>query len=344
MSLRYKAMIGVGGIGSGTFFALTGNETLGREESRGGRLLDRRDYCKLHIIAHYVQRLLGAGFRTIPVGMVGDDEVGRGLIEEMSDTGLDTRYVQAVSGVQTMYSICLLYPDGCGGNLTTEDSAASRLTPAGLEPCRGEFERYRGLGIALAAPEVPLPARVALLRIATEYQFFRAASFTRDEVAAIDEALPFLDLVALNRGEAAAVIGMQETADPPDIALGAISRIVARYPHIRVVVTAGNQGSWSGAADGVCHMPALRVPVVNTAGAGDAFLAGCLVAEALGLPSRRGQTLATQLAAFSVTSPHTIHEDARPETLLAFSRELGWETIDTLADLPSVRYCERKSK
>ena len=52
--LRYRALIGVGGIGSGTFFALQGNETLGREESRLGRFLDRRDYCKLHIIAHYV--------------------------------------------------------------------------------------------------------------------------------------------------------------------------------------------------------------------------------------------------------------------------------------------------
>ena len=45
-------MIGVGGIGSGVFFALDGNHTLGREESRGGRFLDRRDYCKLHIVSH----------------------------------------------------------------------------------------------------------------------------------------------------------------------------------------------------------------------------------------------------------------------------------------------------
>ncbi|NIN09662.1 MAG: hypothetical protein GTO76_13735, partial [Planctomycetales bacterium] len=65
---RYQAMIGVGGIGSGSFFALRGNHTLGREESRGGRFLDRRDYCKLHIISHYVKTLLGPEFSTIPIG------------------------------------------------------------------------------------------------------------------------------------------------------------------------------------------------------------------------------------------------------------------------------------
>ena len=45
------------------FFALDGNHTLGREESRSGHFLDRRDYCKLHIVSHYVCRLLGPASR-----------------------------------------------------------------------------------------------------------------------------------------------------------------------------------------------------------------------------------------------------------------------------------------
>ncbi len=61
-------MIGTGGIGSGRFFALDGNHTLGREESRSGRFLDRRDYCKLHIVSHYVRPLLGPSFTAIAIG------------------------------------------------------------------------------------------------------------------------------------------------------------------------------------------------------------------------------------------------------------------------------------
>ena len=78
LGLRYRALIGTGGIGSGNFFALDGNHTLGREESRSGHFLDRRDYCKLHIVSHYVCRLLGGSFSVIPLGMVGADDVGNG--------------------------------------------------------------------------------------------------------------------------------------------------------------------------------------------------------------------------------------------------------------------------
>ncbi len=49
--LRYRAMVGTGGIGSGRFFLLQGNQSLGREESRSGRFLDQRDYCKLFELA-----------------------------------------------------------------------------------------------------------------------------------------------------------------------------------------------------------------------------------------------------------------------------------------------------
>ena len=52
----------MGGIGSGMFFRLNGDATLGREESRSGYFLDRNDYCKLHIITHYVKALLGPDF------------------------------------------------------------------------------------------------------------------------------------------------------------------------------------------------------------------------------------------------------------------------------------------
>ena len=80
---RYQGMLGVGGIGTGVFFSLNGNHTLGREESRTGHFIDCRDYCKLHIITHYVQTLLGAEFVTLPIGRIGADEAGKRLLYEM---------------------------------------------------------------------------------------------------------------------------------------------------------------------------------------------------------------------------------------------------------------------
>ena len=50
----FNQLIGVGGLGTGIFFELEGDHTLGRNESRPGRLLDVKDYCKLHIVIHSV--------------------------------------------------------------------------------------------------------------------------------------------------------------------------------------------------------------------------------------------------------------------------------------------------
>ncbi len=82
-SLRYTGIIGTGGIGSGKFFVLNGDHTLRREESRSRHFLDVKDYCKQHIILHYIKVLLGPSFSVIPVGKIGDDDIGQILYNEL---------------------------------------------------------------------------------------------------------------------------------------------------------------------------------------------------------------------------------------------------------------------
>ena len=113
---RFHTVIGVGGIGTGMFFSLSGNQTLGREESRAGRIVEKKDYCKLHIVSHYLQVLLGPSFSVLPIGLVGKDEAGKTLLGEMKETGMNTGYVKTVPGTCTLFSFCLLYPDGSGSN------------------------------------------------------------------------------------------------------------------------------------------------------------------------------------------------------------------------------------
>ncbi len=305
-------MVGTGGIGSGSFFLLTGNSTLGREESRGGRFLDRRDYCKLHIICHYVKKLMGDGFPVSPVGSVGADEPGRRLVEEMRAAGLDLRFVDVVPGASTLFSFCFLYPDGTGGNMTTEDSASSRVGPQAIERAEAAIAGLGSEGIALAVPEVPLAARRALLGAAGRHGLFRAASFTRAEMPEVRASgfLDQVDLLAVNLEEAAAAAGLAENAAaraPADTAAAACEALSAGHPSVLVSVTAGSRGSWAWDGSSFSHDPAIPVRAEGTAGAGDAHMAGLLCGLAAGLPLAGAQQLATIVAAASVTSPHAIH-------------------------------------
>lgn len=319
---RFAALVGVGGIGSGSFFALSGNHTLGREESRGGRFLDRRDYCKLHIIAHYTKALLGPEFAVFPIGRVGDDAPGRALRAEMEQAGLDLRYVQTAPGEQTLFSFCFVYPDGSGGNLTTDDSACGRVTAATVAAAEPEFARYAGQGIALAVPEVPLAARAALLDYGTRYRFLRVASFTVEEMPAVlaSGLLAQVDLLAINRDEAAALAGTSASEEPLQATItAAVTRATGVQPGLRLSITAGASGSWGWDGQSLTHVPAFPAAVQSTAGAGDAHLSGILAGLTAGLPAAECQQLGALVAALAVTSPHTIHPGIDRPALAAFA-------------------------
>jgi sugar/nucleoside kinase (ribokinase family) len=322
---RYRAMIGVGGIGSGAFFALHGNHTLGREESRGGHFLDRRDYCKLHILSHYVKVLLGPLFHTVPIGKVGDDEAGHRLVQEMGAAGLDLSYVQVDPDHETLYSVCFLYPDGSGGNLTTDDSACAHVDPAFVARAEPEFVRFEGRGIALAAPEAPLAARAKLFELATAHSFLRVAAFVSAEMSEAIEGglLSQTDLLAINLDEAAVAAGVSVDDGPaPSVVDAAIQRLGTLQPSLQLTVTAGVQGSWSWDGQSLVHVPALPAKVASTAGAGDAYLAGAIAGLVAGFPLAQAQELGTLVAALSVTSPHTIHPEIERSSLKTFASTL----------------------
>lgn len=336
--LRYQAMLGIGGIGTGSFFAINGNQTLGREESRSGHFLPHRDYCKLHIISHYVHVLLGPPFTTIPIGRVGDDDAGARLLEELAAVGIDTRYVHTAQGESTLYSFCFLYPDGTGGNMTTDNSACGRADAEFVARTEPEFERWAGKGVAVAAPEVPLDARKKLLQLATEYGFFRVATFVSGEIQGTleDGLLAITDLLALNLDEAAAVTGISvDQHSPAAIANATILALSTQYPELTICITAGMSGSWSWDRIKITHVPAFPVQASGTAGAGDAYLAGLIAGRVLGLALGFAQEMGTLLAAMAVTSPHSIHPDVSPETLYVFARENNLTLSETLARLIS---------
>ncbi len=334
--LRYRLLVGVGGIGTGLVLALEGDDTLGRNESRAARLLDARDYCKLHIITHYVAVLLGPQTQVVPVGKVGDDDAGHRLLAEMASAGLDTRHIEVLKGGRTLLSVCFQYPDGSGGNLTTNASAASRLTAADVDRCTDLLTEAGRHCIALAVPEAPLDARDYLLKKAGAANAFRAASFTSAEIQTAKNArmISNVDLLAINQEEAQTLVGDAFNPAKPQSFLDRCASVIqSEQPACKIIVTAGKHGAFAFADSAWEHRIALDVPVASAAGAGDALLAGTLSGLALGLPftSRpldhtSAFDLGMLLAAYSVTSPHTIHPDANRNTLRAFAHEYGMHT------------------
>jgi ribokinase len=68
-----------------------------------------------------------------------------------------------------------------------------------------------------------------------------------------------------------------------------------------VVVTLGGDGCVVADERGVASLPAYRVPVVDTTGAGDCFAAAFGLGLAEGRPARQAARLASAAAALAVT-------------------------------------------
>jgi len=334
--LHYTGIVGTGGIGSGKFFVLNGNHTLGREESRSGHFLEINDYCKQHIILHYVKVLLGSSFEVIPAGKVGNDDTGQILLDEMNGTGFNMKLIRKEPNVSTLFSFCFYYPDGSGGNLTTDNSACSMVDAAYIEKAIPEIKRLGPGGIIMAAPEVPFAARKRLIELGKQYGLFCTASFTTGEIDELmkGDLVSKTDLIAINSDEAAAVAGMKITGgEPLKIVKAAVENLVSINKNILVSVTDGKNGSWCWDGISLNRFPAVKSDAVSTAGAGDAFFAGIISGIALGLPLSDAQQLASLVAGLSVCSPHTINKDIDRHSLCEFLHSSDMYFSDTILKL-----------
>ena len=310
---EYRHVIGTGGIGSGILFEMDGNRALSRNETRLAHLSPAKDYCKQHIILHYIARILTPDVSVHAIGAVGDDQPGRALLQMMAEAGIDATFVARHRELPTMYAVCLQYPDKAICNVTTANSASAAVSAVDIEQAIAAlpFAPDRGT-IAIAVPEVPLEARLTLLSLAKNGGAFCVASFLSDEAGdfARGDGIRNTDLLVINEDEAAAFLG-DAMEDPQQLVSACYRKVKEQNPSALLAITFGAEGSYPCQGDQIVHLPAVPVKVVATGGAGDAFVAGTVCGLALGLPFLPGggpsaAQLGASLAAESITKLDSI--------------------------------------
>jgi sugar/nucleoside kinase (ribokinase family) len=256
----------------------------------------------------------------------------------MNDAGMSTIHVRTITGAPTLAALCYQFPDGSGGNISERHSASSRVKPEDIDRALPEGEGRSG--IAAALPEVPIEARLHLLRRAKEAGMKTAASFITSEIQEVreKEIVKYVDILTLNIDEAAAFASIDridlsspESMEP--VVDGCFDYLSGINSEAACVVTAGSGGFYAFRRGRTARIPSLNVECVNSAGAGDALMAGIIIADVLGFPfmppeenaahSFSALELANCLAAMSVESPDTINFRVTPESFIAFCTAHG---------------------
>jgi len=315
VSSGFDLVLGVGGIGSGVLWQLEENRILDRDESRAAKLSKARDYCKQHIILHYLARVLDRDADVYAIGKTGDDDAGRVLRNEMREAGIKLDFVEEVAGGITMRSVCIQYPDFHVCNLTASNSVAEDVDAVYVQK---SLERLRkavnSRAVMVAAPEAPLDARIELLEYGKRNSAFCVTSVLCDEAKDFLDrnGLALCDLLVINETEARAFLD-------EDLEFEELVHAFACLPEMggrRAAITFGERGSFTVENGEAVYTPAFAAKAASTAGAGDAFTAGLICGLHFGLPFHSARkevfsaaSLAAAFAAKSVECIHTISPD-----------------------------------
>jgi sugar/nucleoside kinase (ribokinase family) len=282
---------------------------------------------------------LGAPFPLWGMGVVGDDDGGRLLLDTCAEHGIDRGRIRVVPGVCTSHTDVMTV-QGTGHRTFFHHQGANAL----VHPDDFAFAEIPARILHLGAPgihetmdavwggdpngwvTVLRRARAAGLRTNLEMVSGDPAGLRR----LVTPCLPHLDSLIINDFEAGALAGVEVVKEGVTSVEGArrAAAILLGQGPMEVVVIHYPAGCVAAARDGrVLALPSVRVPpdaIKGANGAGDAFAAGVLFGLHQGWPLEDGLRLGLCAAAAALRSVSTTGSVAPAAECLALGRKWGW--------------------
>jgi pseudouridine kinase len=257
------------------------------------------------------ENLARLGVRTALATLVGDDESGRELVLNLATTGADVSLVATKAGHRTAEYIAVLDADGELAFGLADMAIFDAFLPADVERLSLEFAESRGIFADCNLPATVLAELIQRARGAAFKLVIDPVSVAK--AARLPRDLSGIDLLVLNRDEAAAMLG--DNVEPERAA-----QALRKCGAASVILTDGGNGLLAVDHTGAVHIPAQSVVVRDVTGAGDALIAaviaGLIAGDALAEAAQTG----TYIAAQTVSSAATVCNDLSPETLTRYQR------------------------
>jgi len=209
-------------------------------------------------------RRAGAGVRLI--GTIGDDDISRVALSELTPAGVDLSSVARRSGTT---GVAIITVDDAGENTIALSPGANAVTHAGQVPA-GAFGPRDTL---LLQMEVPFQENLAVARAAGKAGA-RVVLSVAPFLALAAERVTDVSILIVNEHEAA---DFAHSLGLPGGAAEATVEALSEKLGRTVIATLGPAGAVAAGRDGVISVPALKVVPADTTGAGDTF-AGVLAA------------------------------------------------------------------
>lgn len=229
------------------------------------------------------------GVSVAMAGCLGSDAPGDGALKVLDSAGVSTNLVQRADGPSGM-SVAISLPDGGYGAVIVSASNA-RFDARDLDI--DDQTQW-----VLLQNELPQAINEAVARRAKEMgaKVLLNAAPARSLTNRLTDSL---DLLVVNRVEVADLLGIADAALDPASAVAELQE----KSSCPIILTLGGEGLWLADGEVAQHVPAYRVPVVSTHGAGDAFVGALAVCLCRGDDLANAARFASAAAALHVSTP-----------------------------------------
>lgn len=233
------------------------------------------------------------------VGSIGDDMAGSLVMRELTGFGVGTELITVHPDELTGHAYVLVEPDQ--STRTVVVPGANRRTDG--QTVRDVAERLGSAAVVLVQSQIGQAAVEEALRMARDWRG-RVVLNSAPAVLIDPDLYRHVDALVVNENEAAALCGTEVSHDLGDIEEMAV-RLAALGPS--VVVSLGAEGAVVvPSSRPVEFVMAERAPVVDRAGAGDAFVGVLAAGLATGMGVQEATAAAVRQATRTVTRPGSV--------------------------------------
>jgi len=263
-------------------------------------------------VAENVARL---GTKSSLVSILGEDENGQAIRADLIRLGIDTRHVAVSKSHATAEYVAILDPGGDLALGLADMAIFDGITPSFLHRIWPEMSAS-WIFADCNLPSASLHELIDMARRDSSMLAIDAVSTVK--ITRLPRDLTGIGLLFLNLDEAEAFLGISG-AQPHGLAAALLECGAAR-----VVLTLGGGGLIAMDRSGLARIEALPVRVVDATGAGDALIAGTLVAMLEGRSLAEAVRMGTVAAALTLECPHSV----RPDLSLALLESAAGRSTD----------------
>lgn len=249
--------------------------------------------------------LLGASVAML--GRVGYDDLGRPLVEALEEKGIDTSLIDSVENESTGTAFITLTPDGENA-ITVAPGANRKVMPKDVQDAS---EAIGVAGILVVQMEVSVETVIQAVDEAEKVGTPALVNLA-PPMELPKETLRKLDPLVVNEHEAAFLLG--EKMEGVNETLSAAPKLLSLGPR-SVVVTLGSEGVVYADSEETEHLSSPEVDVVDTTGAGDAFVGALAAKLSKGASLREAVSYAVRAGAAAVMKEGAQGALPTPETV-----------------------------